>query len=103
MKKLMIGAVVGGVIIFLWQFLSFALIDFHRPAAQYTPKQDEIVNYLSSQLQEEGGYMMPNVPADASGDEMEAMSKNADGKPWALVSYHKRWNSDMTMKMIRGF
>src|SRR5688572_22328572 len=103
MKKLLVGAIVGGLIIFIWQFLSFALINFHRPAAQYTPKQDEIISYLSSQLQEEGQYMMPNSPADASGEEMKTMSQNADGKPWALVAYHKSWESDMTMNMIRGF
>jgi hypothetical protein len=47
--------------------------------------------------------MMPNYPPGTSNEEMEAASKNNDGKPWAVVAYHKSWESDMTMKMIRGF
>ena len=38
MKKTVIAALVGGLIIFLWQFLSYALINFHKPAQQYTEK-----------------------------------------------------------------
>jgi hypothetical protein len=46
MKKEVIGAIVGGIIIFIWQFLSFALINFHLPVQQYTDKQDAILEAL---------------------------------------------------------
>jgi hypothetical protein len=61
MKKSLIGAIVGGIIIFLWQFLSWALINFHKPAQQYTAKQDAVMTILNSNL-EEGGYIMPALP-----------------------------------------
>jgi len=62
MKKATIGSMVGALIIFLWQYLSFALINFHKPAQQYTDKQDAIMSFLDRQGLKDGGYFMPNIP-----------------------------------------
>ncbi|MBC7828816.1 MAG: hypothetical protein H7122_13790 [Chitinophagaceae bacterium] len=102
MKKLVIGALVGGIIIFLWQFLSFTLLNLHGKAFQYTPKQEEILNSLNSQITEDGQYLMPGLPENATSEEHEALMKSGEGKPWALVSYHKAREMNMAMNMIRG-
>lgn len=102
MKKLLIGALVGGIIIFLWQFLSFALLNLHGKAFQYTPKQEEIMNSLNSLINEDGQYFMPNLPENATREEREAAMKSGDGKPWAMVSYHKAMEMSMAMNMIRA-
>jgi hypothetical protein len=102
MNKTLIGAIVGGIIIFIWQFLSFALVNFHKPAQNYTPKQDAIMTALNSQNLEEGGYIMPGVPEGTSMDDHEKMMKDMEGKPWATVQYHKSYENDMIMNMIRG-
>lgn len=103
MKKALIGAVVGGLIIFIWQFLSFALINFHKPAQQYTDKQDAIMNFLSSQQLPEGGYIIPSLPDNATMEEHEQLMKTADGKPWVNIQYHNSLNTNMVMNMVRGF
>ena len=105
MKKVLIGAVVGGLIIFIWQFLSFALVNFHKPAQNYTDKQEAIMNFLNSQGLEEGGYVMPSLPESATMDEHNQAMKAAEGKPWAVLQYHSRQEdvqSGMIMNMIRG-
>jgi hypothetical protein len=106
MKKAIIGSLVGAIIIFIWQFLSFALINLHRPAQQYTDKQDVIMSFLNSQGLKEGGYIMPTSPETASNSEMEATMKAYDGKPWARIEYHnaaKNSTNAMVMNMVRGF
>jgi hypothetical protein len=105
MKKAIIGSIVGGLIIFIWQFLSFGLINFHKPAQGYTEKQAEIMTLLNNLGLKEGGYVMPSVPEGSSRDEMEKAMKDSDGKPWAWVQYHAKAQnstSDMTMNMVRG-
>jgi hypothetical protein len=102
MKKLIIGAIVGGIIIFVWQSLSFTVLDLHAKAFQYTPKQQEIISYLGSQFTEEGQYLLPRPANEASDGEMEAHMKAAEGKPWAMISYHKAMNMNMGLNMIRG-
>ncbi len=102
MKKEVIGAIVGGIIIFIWQFLSFALINFHLPVQQYTDKQDAILEALKAQNLPEGGYLMPSVPANASMEDHEKAMKASEGKPWASLQYHTAWQNNMVMNMVRG-
>ena len=103
MKKILFGALVGGLIIFIWQFLSFAAINFHEPAQQYTEKEQAILDFFKSQNLEEGGYVIPGVPPGASKEEYESKMKTAVGQPWASIQYHDSWEDNMIMNMIRGF
>lgn len=105
MKKTIIGSLVGAIIIFLWQFLSFAAVNLHKPAQQYTDKQDAIMSFLNSQGLPEGGYFMPGLPETATSSEMEAAMKANDGKPWARIEYHNKAENNtnaMIMNMVRG-
>jgi hypothetical protein len=104
MKKHLIAALVGAMIIFFWQFLSNAALELHRPAQQYTPKQDTIIDFLKSNLAE-GRYMIPTLPEGASSEEHEAFMSKMDGKEWAIVDYHSHMEASagaMINNMIRG-
>jgi hypothetical protein len=106
MKKTIIGSIVGALIIFIWQFLSFGLINFHKAGQDYTDKQDAIMSFLNNQGLKEGGYVMPTVPSTASRDEMEKSMEATNGKPWAKIEYHNVAENSagaMTMNMVRGF
>jgi hypothetical protein len=103
MKKTIVAAIVGGIIIFIWQFLSFALINFHKPAQNYTVKQDAIMNFLNSQQLPEGGYFLPNIPDNSTSAQRDLAMKEAEGKPWAIVQYHHTLKNNMVMNMVRGF
>ena len=102
MKKLLIGALVGGIILFICQFLSWTVLNLHYNAYQYTDKQDAIMNAISSQLEKEGQYMLPSLPPDATREQHEAAMKTMAGKPWALVQYHQSMDMNMGSNMIRG-
>lgn len=102
MKKILIGAIVGGIIVFIWQSLSFTVLNLHSKAFQYTPKQQEIIDYLGTQISEDGQYLLPRPADNATSEEREAHMKSGEGKPWAMVSYHKSMNMSMVMNMVRG-
>ena len=102
MKKWIIGAIVGGILTFAWQTLSWTVLDLHRNAQQYTPKQDSILQYLSSQFTESGDYFLPTTPVGASQEEMEKLMVESAGKPWAKISYHTAWDASMPANILRG-
>lgn len=101
MKKIIIGSVVGGIILFFWQFLSWTILDIHRPMQQYTDKQTEILEYLSENL-DEGFYMLPTFPEGASSLDAQKLTEESMGKPWAQIYYHKAMNANMGMNMARA-
>ena len=104
MKKI-IGAIVGGIIIFAWQFLTWGPLNLHKAQQQYTPKQDSILAYLGTQFSEDGAYMLPTFAPGTSKDVMEKQMKEMEGKPWAQVMYHKSMPgmNAMFMNMGRSF
>lgn len=102
MKKLLIGALVGALILFVWQFLSFALLGIHNSQMDYTPNQDAILKVLEENL-EEGTYFLPRAEIGVSMEEEEALMNERLGKPWAMVSYHDSLSNNMGMNMFRGF
>jgi hypothetical protein len=102
MKKQLIGAIVGGIVIFVYQFVSWAALNLHSASQEYTPKQDSILSYLSSQFSEDGAYLLPNYPKGMSREDMEKQMESTRGKPWAQIQYHKALNTNMGMNILAG-
>lgn len=101
--KLIIGALVGGLLVFFWQFLSWSMLNVHASNQQYTANQDAILTCLSSNLPEGGSYFLPNVPPGTTQEDQQKIMESSIGKPWAQISYHKSMNMSMGMNMTRGF
>ena len=102
MKKMIIGALVGGILLFCWQFLTWGLLNLHEAQQKYTPKQDSILTYLGTQFSEDGAFMMPLCAPGTPRDEMEKKMKAFEGKPWATVIYHKSMPGMNKMFMNMG-
>lgn len=105
MKKSIVGAIVGGLLIFIWQTLSWTVLDLHRPSQDYTAAQDTIMNVLNASLQKEGGYLMPASPKGTGFEEATKAAEKNMGKPWASIQYHRSFDTtmnEMYVNMIRG-
>jgi hypothetical protein len=103
MSKSIIAALVGGLILFIWQFMSWGMLNLHSGEMLHTEHQDEILALLASNNVQEGDYFLPNAPNGASGEENQAVMQENIGKPWATISYHKSLNNNMPMNMARSF
>lgn len=102
MNKLVIGSLVGGILIFIWQTLSWAALNLHHASQEYTPHQDSILRYLNTQFSEDGAYLLPNYPEGTSREEMEKQMDVNKGRPWVQIQYHKALNVNMGANIFRG-
>lgn len=102
MTKKIIGALVGGTLIFIWQFLSWTVLDLHRPQQMYTPYQDTIRSFLSERLASDGGFYIPTLPQGAGSEENDKLYQENLGKPWIQIFYHQSLKDNMVRNMIRG-
>jgi hypothetical protein len=100
MKRNLIASVVGGIILFFWQFLSNSVLNIHRPMMNYTAKQTEILDYLGKNLGE-GHFYLPNTPDGTSMEESQKIMTTYMGKPFAQISYHNTSAEGMSTQMIR--
>lgn len=104
MKKPIVYTFVGGLILFVWQFLSFAMLNLHGSASEHTPLQDPILERLAELELQEGMYALGTLSQEDYQDpaKVEAYLAEQDGQPWAILNYHKAWSSDMTPNLLRS-
>ena len=103
MNKIIVGALVGGIILFGWQALSWTALGIHDDAFQYAPNQDTIIESLQKNLTVPGNYLIPMPAEGTSEEEKEAFRASREGKPWAIVTYHGYYKMDMLEPVLRGF
>jgi len=103
MQRTIIAALVGAVILFIYQAMSWIALPIHKDAMKYTSNQDSVIAYLSKHLPEDGMYGMPIAPKNASAEEHKAMMDKGMGKPFAMINYHAAMKGDMAGNMIIGF
>lgn len=103
MKRKLLFSLIGAIIIFAWQFFSYAMPNFHKSASQYTPAQDSILQMMAQQGLREGMYMLGQPDPSLSPAEQQAAMDKMDGKSWAVVNYHETNTMSMGMNMARGF
>ncbi len=102
MKKILIGGLVGGILLFGWQTVSWTVANMHEKGQQYSPKQDSVLNFLANSGIVPGGYMFPMASPGSSFEEMEKQMQPYVGKPWAKLTYYKSMDVNMGMNMARG-
>ena len=100
--RTLIAALVGMIIIFGYQTLSWTVLSVHKNAILYSKDQDAIMVVLSQHLTENCIYNMPAPPPGASMQENKDMMKKMDGKPWASVNYHTSMRVNWMPQMVLG-
>jgi hypothetical protein len=102
MKKVFFPAIISTLILFIWQFISWAAVNFHEKAQSYTDKQDELLNAIKATGLKEGAYFLPLPKPGSSTAEQEAHNNAMIGKPWVMIQYHDAFKANMAMNFTRG-
>jgi hypothetical protein len=103
MKKTLLGTIVAGLILFVWQFVSWSGANLHSSQLSYTPLESDLLECLSTHKLPEGEYLIPNKPPEMSMTEyQELFNSKYLGRPWARIQYHHSFENSMGMNMFRG-
>ncbi len=103
MKKWFFPSLTIGIVLFVWQFVSWAAGNFHGTAQKYTPKQDTIQQLLNGLQLQDGRYLIPSVSPEIPTEEAQKIWSSYMGKPWMFVTYYNAHEMSMGMNMLRGF
>lgn len=103
MKRTLIATIVGSIIIFIFQALSWMVSPIHKHSFKTTDKQDAILSAISSNLTEDGLYYLPMLSPDAPHEEQEKFMNEQMGKPAAAINYMQAAHYDMGSNMACGF
>lgn len=104
MKNRLIFTLLGGIVLFVWQFMAWAMPAFHWDSISYTPLQDQILSALDASGLETGMYVLgqPDPATYAEEGAVEAFQAAHEGKSYARIHYQRQHTYSMGMNMLRG-
>ena len=104
MKNPIVYTLVGGLVLFVWQFLSYAAINLHGEAQAYTPKDQEILAFLESIELEHGMYALGAPSPEERNDPalQEAYLERTEGRSWGVLNYQPNWTNNMVPNLGRS-
>ena len=99
MKNPIIYTLVGGLVLFVWQFLSYAAINLHGEAQAYTPKDQEILAFLETIELEHGMYALGAPSPEERNDPalQEAYLERTEGQSWGVLNYQPNWTNNLSL------
>lgn len=105
MRNHIIFSIVGAIVLFIYQFLSWAAINLHSDQQRYTPLETEILEYLGESGLEPGMYAVGQGNPEGGQEAMWAdWTENFKGKPWAVINYIESNDmDDMASNLSRSF
>lgn len=104
MKKLVLGGVLGGVVIFVWMALSWMVFPWHTASLLRFNDEEAMRQAIAANAPEAGMYALPSpTPAPGTGPmSAEAMEKDMAKTPHAFVAVRLQPVATMAPQMIVG-
>jgi hypothetical protein len=106
-KSLVIAALLGGLVVFAWSFVSWSLLPWHTSAMQSFVNEHEVSLALMNNAPVGGLYMMPGLPRDyatMTAEQKKAaeaqMMANMETSRYFFGVVRRRASVDMARQMI---
>jgi len=89
MKKILLGGLIGGVILFLWSFLAWVILPLHSSSLHGIANEDAVITALQQSLSSHAVYMIPHNPGkDADLAAQNAWLDKMKRGPTGLIMYN---------------
>ena len=96
MGRIITGAVVGAVLVFVWGFVAHTRLPLGDMGISELPDEGAIVAPLRGTVKEPGFYMFPWVDPDATEEERKAGEQRYEAGPTGIVIYQPEGRKPMS-------
>jgi hypothetical protein len=108
-KSLFLGSVFGGLILFVWTFVSWAILPFHDASLKRLADPAAVIGVLRQNTVESGIYaypMPPELSPTATSEQRKAAEeqtrKMQEQGPLVFLAYHQAGSESMQVLIVRG-
>jgi hypothetical protein len=84
-KPLALGTLLGGLALFLWGALYHAALPFYTSSMQSFTNEDAVAQAVLAGAPRAGTYAVPHMPANATGEQRQAVEERAQRGPLVLA------------------
>ena len=103
MMKLIISTLVGGVILFLWGWLSWTVLPLHEASMHNINNEEAVITAMDVNMDHQGVYVFPAMPTGADQAALEEWSQKYQRGPIGMIIYNPDGAEPMMLsQMIIG-
>ncbi len=109
-KKLVLGGILGGIIVFAWGMVSWMVLPFHMQCISMFKDEKAVETTVMLNVDKAGQYMIPSCPTKhktASPEAQNELKKQAmtqmEGGPVAYMVVNPKGLGPMWQMMLKGF
>lgn len=110
MRRLIIGGILGGIIVFAWGYVSWMFLPWHKPTISKFQNETLVREAVLASSTGAGLYILPNACAidpALSPEEQKAFREQAHQQyekgPFIMAIVRPEGVGSMTVQLIRGF
>jgi len=81
MNKLIVPSLLAAIVVFIWMYISWAVIGWHNTDLKNLPNGEALVEQMSQSITEPGIYIYPGNPTDESDEGMKAWTERYKAGP----------------------
>lgn len=86
MKSLILGTIVGGVIVFIWSFISWSILPWHMNTIRDFENREKVRTMIRQSAPEAGIYVMPLRDPDGSEEHMKVNNERMKTGPFVFAA-----------------
>jgi hypothetical protein len=98
--RILVGALVGAVLLMVWNFASWMLVGLHDESVRQLPAEGAVVTALKAAGPETGAYFFPYVDPDAPAEDAEAAMEKHKAGPVVFIAYDADGSEPMSPKVF---
>ena len=105
MNKLIVPSLIAAVVVFIWMFISWAVIGWHNVDIKNLPNGDALAEQMKESINEPGIYIYPGHPDGGDDTDMEEWTSKYKAGPLVnFMVYHPEGSEPMNpMNFIKSF
>ena len=105
MNKLIVPSLIAAVVVFIWMFISWAVIGWHNVDIKNLPNGDALAEQMKESINEPGIYIYPRHPDGGDDTDMEEWTSKYKAGPLVnFMVYHPEGSEPMNpMNFIKSF
>jgi hypothetical protein len=102
MIRVVLAAIVGGVLLFVWGFVAHMLLPFSKDAMKQLPNEQAVLSTLQTNVPERGMYFFPGMDMSRrpTPEEQQAWETKIASGPSGLLVYRPNGGSGMTARTL---
>jgi hypothetical protein len=102
MKRILIGGIVGGIVVFVWGAISHMVLPTGKMGIKQIPNEEAVLSAMKASIQEPGFYFFPGMDMSRQPTPEEESAWNAKylAGPTGVLVYHPTGSAPLSPKQL---